>query len=292
MNRTLALACLLLFAASLPLLAQPEIAPTPQPIPEPAQPAPNGTALRKFNLKFLPVIECLNLFRTPQAQGGMKEAVPEGVDIIGLVGLNALMVRAKNAVALDAMAALIKQTDTPEKHLRPVAELVAIELSQEDAAALLAQFKAEPPDRNDAQIPAFDPWMDRLAFQQEVKRLLDNHLATISSVTLTLQSAMSAVVDFHPVNGPYNVLLLSDMLIGKYVTFRVQGLTADKPAANVPTVFRGMYQGMPKAVQYDHVIQINQAIMDLNLRQRLTFLVLLKPEPAPVVGMVEPQLQP
>jgi len=284
MHRVLSLACLLLLFAFQPLLAQPEITPPAQSAL--LQTAPNGTVLRKFNLKFMSVTECLNLFRTPQAQGGIKEAVPEGVDIIGLVGLNALMVRAKNAPTLDAMDALIMQTDTPDKQLRPLAELITIELSQEEAAALLAQFKAEPPEQKDAQLPTFDPWMDRPAFQQEIKQLLDNQLATISSVTLTLQSAMLAVVDLHPVNQPYDILLLSDMLIGKYVTFRVQALSAGKPATNVPNVFCGLYsRGMPKAVQYDHAILINQAIMDLNLRQRLTFLVLLKPEPAPLVGI-------
>jgi len=185
MHRILSLVCVvLLFTIALPLLAQPEIAPNPpQPKAAPAQPAaqqpPQKGVIRRVNLRFIATSECLKLLGTSTADGGMKEQVPKDIiTIVGLVGLNAVLVRGENEQAVDQMEALLRMIDDQAiQHRIIIVELLAVELPEVDAETILAKQtqRAEgdtPSIENKLLLQVLGPMVDGKRSSMRSKKLL------------------------------------------------------------------------------------------------------------------------
>lgn len=197
MHRILSLACaLLLFTAALPLLAQPEVAPPPPPQPAPAPPAQKVMVIKKFDLQCMSTTECMTLFQTTKAQGGMKELVPKGVvDLVGLVGLNAVLVRAENEQALDQMELLLRMIDVQAKQFRLITvELLAVELPAADAEAILAKRTQLAPREGDKPLiegmPDFNgmPSIEKKRLMEALGPIIDGQRGSMRSMKRIIQS--------------------------------------------------------------------------------------------------------
>ena len=292
MNRIFALACLLLlFVVALPLCAQPEVAPPSPPKPAPPPATPRKLVVKRLNLNNISTAECLKLLQTPKAEGGMKESVPEGiVDIVGLVGLNGLLVRAKDEAAIDGMQALVAKIDAQRANAVVTVKLAVVELFQDDADALLAKRQPEKPEEAKVvQVPSGDPWLDEKTFMQEVNRLLEAKMATLDDVALILLSGMSAMVDLRSKTSPFNALGLSEVQTdGESLSLMVQKLSAHQRPLAGPVAYLSNRQSARHTLQFGHVILLtDEIIVREQLYRRLTFLVLPDPGPA-LIGEMAP----
>ncbi len=73
------------------------------------------------------------------AAGGLKPFLPAGIEnIIGLIGLNSVLVRAKSEDDIDQLSQLIKMLDQPVKQV--LVEVMFVDMTVEDAMDLSASF--------------------------------------------------------------------------------------------------------------------------------------------------------
>jgi len=221
--RLFALACLLLCAAVLPLLAQPELVPAiPPPKPVAPPPPPQKTFVKKIDLQFVFTSDCLKRLAAPAALGGMRELVPEGIDdIVGLMGLNAILVRSENALAIDRFEAMIRVFDT-EKRKSAAIVLLAVELPAADAEAILARRLQLKPRDGEGETPlmkrltvfAYTPSIEYAALTQALAPIMAEKRGTMQSMNLLIANdPQGGIVDLRAWQLFHTALLFSGVRV-------------------------------------------------------------------------------
>ncbi|MHB9025242.1 MAG: hypothetical protein ACYC7E_13910 [Armatimonadota bacterium] len=180
--------------------------------------------VRKYELKHVSMKQAIQILTTPYYSGGFKEFLPTGIqEIVGLIGINALLVRAKDEQALDAFGRIVAVLDTPVKRID--LSITIVRLNFEDAKVLLAQMKpgiipvssgknavkiqysSSPPVR---ERPALV--MHTSAWDKAIKQLTDDKkLTQVGTARYLLTAGKPSVIDAREWGIPYGAFLLTNI---------------------------------------------------------------------------------
>lgn len=204
MTRYLILACAFMFVMLSPLYAQ-DVPPL------------------RISLVGLHVIspeEALRLVELPYAEGGVKEFIPQGVEIVPMPDIKGVLLRTVDQGALVLTEKIITAIDAKRQQRYADATLIFVELPKVDASALRGSMHDNMAEQElRAQVagktlPPLTPWLTREELKGKLDGLQQAGRATVRTVEpVTFFDGEATTIDLRNLTAPCQGLLCGDVRI-------------------------------------------------------------------------------
>jgi len=166
--------------------------------------------------------EALRLVGLPYAEGGVKEFIPQGVEIVPMPDIKGVLLRTVDQTALLLTEKIITAIDAKRQQRYADATLIFVELPKVDASALRGSMHDNMAEQElRAQVagktlPPLTPWLTREELKAKLDGLQQAGRATIRTVEpVTFFDGEATAIDLRNLTAPCQGVLCGDVRISE-----------------------------------------------------------------------------